>query len=89
MARRSSRPYLTVGLEAIYHHIPLSVVLPEITEELFLLRIVLSYPLQASLYPTIYVVRIERQPEVEDFPVVAVVVPDGCPAGEALPSPTG
>jgi hypothetical protein len=32
-ARRSSRPDLTVGLEAIYHHIPLGLVIPEVTEE--------------------------------------------------------
>src|SRR5215207_7208917 len=35
--RRSSRPDLTVGLEAIYHHLPLGLVLPEVPEELFLL----------------------------------------------------
>jgi hypothetical protein len=32
-ARRSSRPDLTVGLEAIYHHIPLGLILPEVPEE--------------------------------------------------------
>ena len=89
-ACRSSRPHLTVGLEAFYHHIPLGLVLPEITEELFLLEIVLSNSLQASLYPTLYIVWIKGQPEIEDLPIVAVVVADGCPAGEALfPSPTG
>jgi hypothetical protein len=83
-------PSLTVGLEALYHHIPLSVVLPEVTEELFLLGIVLTNPLQTSLYPTIYVPLIECQTEVEDFSVVAVVVTYGCPARETLfPSPTG
>ena len=48
-ARRSSRPDLTVGLEAIYHHLPLGLVLPEVTEESFLIRIILitSYSLQS------------------------------------------
>ena len=49
---------------------------------------VLSNSFQASLYPTIHIVWIKCQPEIEDFPVVAVVVADSCPAGEALfPSP--
>jgi hypothetical protein len=47
---------------------------------------VLTDPLQASLYPTIHLPLVESQTEVEDLPVVA----DSCPAGEALfPSPTG
>jgi hypothetical protein len=51
---------------------------------------VLSNPLQASLYPTLYIVWIKGQPEVEDLPVVAVVITDGCPAPEApFPSLTG
>ena len=83
-------PHLTVGLKALYHHIPLGLVLEEVTEELFLIRIILTYPFKASLYPTIYIVWIKGQPKVEDFSVVAVVVPNSCPAGEALfPSPTG
>jgi hypothetical protein len=50
---------------------------------------VLSNSFQASLYPTIYIVWIKGQPEVEDLPIVAVIVPDSCPAGETLfPSPT-
>ncbi len=50
---------------------------------------VLSNSFQASLYPTIYVVWIECQPEVEDLPIVAVVVTDCRPSGETLfPSPT-
>jgi hypothetical protein len=46
--RRPASPDLTVGLEAIYHHIPLSLILPAVTEELFLIRIILitSYSLQ-------------------------------------------
>jgi hypothetical protein len=32
-AWRPPHPYLTVGLETIYHHISLGLVLPEITEE--------------------------------------------------------
>ena len=31
-ARRSSRPDLTVGLEAFYHYLPLGLVLPQVTE---------------------------------------------------------
>ena len=87
---RPSHPNLTVGLQALYHHIPLGLVLPEVTEELFLLGMVLTNSFQAPLYPTIYIVWIKGQPEVEDLPVVTMVVPDSCPAGEALfPSPTG
>jgi hypothetical protein len=89
-AWRPSRPDLTVGLEAIYHHLPLGLVLEEVTEELFLIWIVLSNPLQASLYPTLHVVWIKCQTEVVDLPIVAVIVPNSCPAREALfPSPTG
>jgi hypothetical protein len=32
-ARRSSRPDFAVGLEAFYHHLPLSLVIPEVPEE--------------------------------------------------------
>jgi hypothetical protein len=45
-------PDLTVGLQALSHHIPLGLVLPEVPEELFLIRVILANPLQASLYPT-------------------------------------
>ena len=89
-AWRPSCPNLTVGLRALYHHISLSLVLPEVPEELFLLGVVLSNSLQASLYPTIYIVWIKGQPEVEDLPIVTMVVTDSCPAREALVSfPTG
>jgi hypothetical protein len=45
---RPSRPDLAVSLEAIYHHIPLSLVLLKVPEESFLIRIILiaSYSLQ-------------------------------------------
>jgi hypothetical protein len=90
MTRRSSRPDLTVGLQALYHHLPLGLVLQEVTQELFLLGIVLTNSLHTSLYPTIYVPLLECQTEVEDFCVVAVVVADSCPTSEALlSSPTG
>jgi hypothetical protein len=49
---RPARPNLTVGLEAFYHHIPLSLILPEVPEELFLLGIILVAPPQASLHGT-------------------------------------
>jgi hypothetical protein len=45
---------------------------------------VLSNSFQASLYPTIYIVWIKGQPEVEDFSIVAVVVADSCPASETI-----
>jgi hypothetical protein len=85
---RPSHPDLTVGLQALYHHIPLGLLLEEVTEELFLIRMVLADPLQATLYPTLHVVWIKCQPEVEDFSVVTMVVTDSCPARETLfPSP--
>ena len=87
---RSSRPDLAAGLEALYHHLPLGLVLPEVTEYFFLIWIVLAYPLQASFAPTLDVGRVKSQTEVEDLPVVAVVVADGGPTRETfVPSPTG
>jgi hypothetical protein len=89
-ARGSSRPDLTVGLEAIYHHIPLSLVLPKVSEDLFLIWIVLTDPFQATLDPTLDVGRIESQTKVEDLSIVSMVLADGGPACEALvSSPTG
>jgi len=35
---RPSPPHLTVRLEAFYHHLPLRLVLPEVSEDLFLIR---------------------------------------------------
>jgi hypothetical protein len=49
-AWRPPRPYLTVGLEAFYHHIPLSLVLPQVPKELLLFTVILADPLQASLH---------------------------------------
>ena len=46
---RPACPYLSVGLEALYNHIPLGFVPPEITEDLFLIWRVLTDPLQATL----------------------------------------
>jgi hypothetical protein len=66
----------------------MGLLIPEVSEELFLLRVVLTNSFKASLYPTLYIVWIKGQPEVEDLPIVAVVVPDSCPAGKAL-FPTG
>jgi hypothetical protein len=48
--RRPPRPYVTVRLEALYHHLTLGLVLLEIPEESFLFGIVLAYPLQAALH---------------------------------------
>jgi hypothetical protein len=36
---RPPYPNLTIRLEAFYHHLPLSFVLPEIPEELFFIRV--------------------------------------------------
>jgi hypothetical protein len=89
-AWRPPYPYLTVSLKTFYHHLPLGLVFPEVTEELFLLGMVLTNSFQASLYPTIYIVWIKGQPKVEDFSVVSMVVADGGPAREGLvSSPTG
>jgi hypothetical protein len=43
-----TRPYLTVSLEALYHHIPLSLILPEVPEESLLLGIIHAQPGQRS-----------------------------------------
>ena len=57
---------------------------------LHLIRIILADPLQTSLHEALDVLLVECQTEVEDLPVLAVVVTDSCPAREALfPSPTG
>ena len=48
--RGPAPPDLTVGLEAIYHHIPLGLVLPEVPKELLLFTVILADPLQASLH---------------------------------------
>jgi hypothetical protein len=79
--RRSPRPYLAVGSEAFYHHLPLILLIPKVPEESFL---ILANPLQASLYPTLQVPLVESQTEVEEFSVVAVVETDSCPARETL-----
>jgi hypothetical protein len=50
LSQRPSRPDLTVGLQALYHHLPLGLILPEVTEALFLIRIILADPLQTSLH---------------------------------------
>jgi hypothetical protein len=42
--RRSSRTDLTVRLEAFYHHLTLSLVLPEIPGDLLLFGIILTDP---------------------------------------------
>jgi hypothetical protein len=59
-------PVLTVCLETFYHHLPLGLVLEEVTEELFLIRIILTYPFKASLYLTLHVPLVESQTEIED-----------------------
>jgi hypothetical protein len=80
MIRRSHRSVLTVGPEAFYHHIPLGLVIPEVPEELLLIRIILTNPLKASLYPTLYVPLVESQTEIEHFCVVTMIVAYGSTA---------
>jgi hypothetical protein len=41
-----SPPDVTICLEAIYHHLPLGLVFPEMPEYVFLLWVVLSDPLR-------------------------------------------
>jgi hypothetical protein len=90
LPRRPPGPDLAVGLEGFDHHLPLGLVLPEVSEEPFLVGVVFAYALQAALYEPIDVGRVEGQTQVEDLPVVAVVVADGRPSIEAaFPSPTG
>jgi hypothetical protein len=44
------RPNLTVSLEALYHHLPLSLVLTGVvSDDLFLIGIILTDPLQTPL----------------------------------------
>ena len=87
---RPARLDLAVGLEAIYHNLPLGLVFPEVSKEEFLVRMVLAYSLQTSFDPTLDVGRVKSQTEVEDLPIVSVVVADGGPAREvSFPSPTG
>jgi hypothetical protein len=60
-----------------------------ITEDLFLLGVILSDPLQASLNEAFYVVWIKGQPKVEDLRVVAMVVAYGSPASEGFVASSG
>jgi len=69
-AWRPPHPHHTIGLEAIYHQIPLSLVLPEVTEVLFLFGVVFSYPLQAALYEALDVILVESQGEMS-LPLLA------------------
>jgi hypothetical protein len=45
--RRPACPYLTLGLQAFYRHLPLGLLIPKVPEESFLIRIILiaSYSL--------------------------------------------
>ena len=48
LSRRSPRSDLAVGLEAFYQHLPLDLVILEVTEARFPLGVVLADSLQAS-----------------------------------------
>ena len=80
MIRRSHRSVLTVGLDAFYHYVPLGLVIPEVPEELFLIRIILVDPLKASLHETLDVLLVESQTEIEHFRVATMVVAYGSTA---------
>jgi hypothetical protein len=43
-SRRAPRSDLAVGLETFDYHLPLDLVIPEVPEELFLIRIILADP---------------------------------------------
>ena len=49
--------------------------------------VVLTDPLQTSLHEALDVGRIQGQPEVEHFGVVAMVIPYRCPAREGIFAP--
>jgi hypothetical protein len=67
----------------------MGLLIPEVSEELFLIRVILADPLQTSLHEALDVLLVESQAKIEDLRVVTMVVTDGCPAREALfPSPT-
>ena len=53
--RKPPPPDLAVRLEAFYHHLLLSLVVPEVSEDLFLFWVVLAYPLNVALHETLYV----------------------------------
>jgi hypothetical protein len=58
---RPTRPDLAVSLEAFQYHFPLGFVLPEVMEDLFLIRIVLADPLQTSLHKALDVLLVKSQ----------------------------
>ncbi len=87
---RPSRPDFAVSLEAVDHQIPLGLVLPEVPEELFLFGVVLPYALKTPLDKPLDVGGVQGQAQAENLAVVAVVVADGRPPGEAFfSSPAG
>jgi hypothetical protein len=49
------------AFEAIYHHLPLGLVIPEVPKESFLLGINISYPLQVALDVPLF----DSRPKVE------------------------
>jgi hypothetical protein len=86
---RPALPHLAVGLETLYDHLPLGLIFPEVSEELFLIWIVLTDPLQTAFDPTFDIGRVKSQTAVEDLSIIAVVVADGSPTAEAfVSSPT-
>jgi hypothetical protein len=68
LSRRPPCSDLAVGLEALYNHISLGLVIPEVPEELFLIRIILADPLKASLHEALDVPLVESQTEIEEVP---------------------
>jgi hypothetical protein len=49
-AWRPPHPHLAVGFQAFYDHLRLSLVLKEVAEELFFIRVILADPLRADLH---------------------------------------
>ena len=87
MIRRPPRSDLAVGLQALYHHLPLGLVIPEVPEELFLIRIILADPLKASLHEALDVPLVESQTEIEEVPTFPKFASTN--SSRSLPLPVG
>jgi hypothetical protein len=84
MTGRSAGSYLAFGLQYLKHGSLLRFVLPKDTQNGLVLWVVLADPLQATLHEALDVVGVEGQAEIEQFGVVAVVIPYRSPALEHL-----
>jgi hypothetical protein len=59
LPRRSARTDLAVRLEGLEHRFPLSLVFPQIPEEVLILRLVLANPLPVPFVKPLYVLRVQ------------------------------